>query len=221
MRPLCDGQFQVSQNSEMDDFLADPRSVATVAASLAAIAAAIAAFISLPFTVRAANAARAQTHLQRQMAEQAMQPNVWVDCQPDIKQGSVLQLVLTNEGPTVARNVKVLIDPALPVSEGGFGKYADVAQTKLASGISSIAPGRSIEWPLGLAHELLDSKMPQVYTLRLTARGPYGEIEPVEFEIDLADWREARDAPSGSLHLVRSSVDKVATELKKLRESLP
>ena len=62
------------QTGPMSEVLTDPRSIATMAAALAAIAAAIAAFISLPFTARAANAAVAQTRLQKEIAEQAMQP---------------------------------------------------------------------------------------------------------------------------------------------------
>lgn len=203
----------------MSEILTDPRSIATMAAALAAIAAAIAAFISLPFTARAANAAVAQTRLQKEIAEQAMQPNLWVDCQPDTKQGGLLQLVLTNEGPTVARNVKVTIDPPLPIPDHQSGKYSRVAQERLTAGISSIAPGRSIEWSLGVAHEILGSAESQVHTFQLTAEGPYGDVDPLEFRVDLSEWRESRDAPTGSLHLVRTSVDKIAAELEKLRKS--
>ncbi|NHB83640.1 hypothetical protein G7085_00115 [Tessaracoccus sp. HDW20] len=57
------------------------------------------------------NAAREQTILQRELAEAASQPYAWADIQPDTQQGSMLQVVVGNSGPTMARNVRVTFDP--------------------------------------------------------------------------------------------------------------
>lgn len=48
------------------------------------------------------------------------------------------------------------------------------------------------------------------------ADGPYGPTEPLEFEINLSDWREGLDAPDGSLHLVRNAIKDLSKELKRV-----
>ncbi|MDF9878703.1 hypothetical protein [Cellulosimicrobium cellulans] len=193
--------------------------VAAVVAAVGAVAAAVAAVASLPFTRRAANAASDQTALQAEIAREQAQPYVWADIQPDAKQGTLLQVVVGNSGPTVASNVRVTIDPPLPVADQFPGRV-EVAQRRLASGIRSLAPGRRIEWTAGRGFDVLAKDAPQVHTLRVTADGPHGPIAPLEFEVDLSDWRESRDSPDGSLHLVRNAVQDLTKELKALHQSL-
>ncbi|MTB70778.1 hypothetical protein GGG17_02055 [Arsenicicoccus sp. MKL-02] len=47
-------------------------------------------------------AAWEQTQLQRDLAHEALQPYVWADIQPDVQQGTVMHVVVGNNGPTVA-----------------------------------------------------------------------------------------------------------------------
>lgn len=61
-------------------------------------------------------AAREQTRLQRELSHEASQPYVWADIQPDMKQGTVLDLVIGNSGPTVATDIKVTFEPPLSAS---------------------------------------------------------------------------------------------------------
>jgi len=197
----------------------DPNVIAAVVAAIAAVAASVAAFISLPFTRRAADAAHDQTRLQTELAREQAQPYVWADIQPDMKQGTVLQVVLGNAGPTVASNIRVTIDPPLPEAENYSGR-AEVVQRRLASGIRSLAPGRRLEWFLGTGPALLGDDVPHLHTIRVTADGPHGPIAPLEFEVDLSDWREARDAPDGSLHLVRGAVKDLTKELSGLHRTI-
>lgn len=197
----------------------DPNVVAAVVAAIAAIAAAAAAFTSLPFTRRAANAAHEQSRLQAQMMQDQAQPYVWADIQPDAKQGTLLQVVVGNSGPTIATNVRVTIEPPLPVADAYPGNV-EVAQRRLANGLRSIAPGRRIEWTAGRGFDVLEKDEPQIHTFRVTADGPHGPIKPLEFEVDLSDWREARDAPDGSLHLVRGAVQDLTKELAALHRTL-
>ena len=58
--------------------------------------------------------ARRQIELQREQAEAAAQPYVWADIQPDPQVRHMLQLVVSNAGPTVATNVRVTSTPPLP-----------------------------------------------------------------------------------------------------------
>ena len=187
----------------------DSNTIAAWVAAVAAIVAAVVAFFALWPAQRAAKAAEEQTRVQRELMYQSAQPYVWADIQPDDQQGTMLHLVLGNAGPTVARHVRVFIDPPFPQVSGHIGR-STVAQRRLREGILSLAPGRIIRWSLGIASDLMkDEEDTTVYRVRVMADGPYGEIEPVETEICLSDWRESLDAPGGSLHHIRKSIEKL------------
>lgn len=194
--------------------------IAAVVAALGAIAAAIAAILAIKPAQRAAKAAEEQANVQRELMYQSAQPYVWADIQPDVQQGTMLHLVLGNAGPTVARNVRVVIDPPFPQSSGRVGRSA-VAQRRLREGVLSLAPGRIIRWSLGMASDLMeDEGDTTVYRVRVMADGPYGEIEPVETEICLSDWRESLDTPEGSLHHIRKSIDKLVSAIESLKNAV-
>lgn len=198
----------------------DPNTIAAWVAAFGAFAAAVAAFCALKPAQRAAKAAEEQTRVQRELMYQSAQPYVWADIQPDDQQGTMLHLVLGNAGPTVARNVRVVIDPPFPQVPGHIGR-STVAQRRLREGILSLAPGRIIRWPLGIAPDLMkDEEDTTVYRVRVTADGPYGEIEPVETEICLSDWRESIDAPGGSLHHIRKSIEKLVRAVESLKNAV-
>jgi hypothetical protein len=70
--------------------------------------------LSLIYVRRSARASREQAKQQRQAAKDAAQPMVWVDVRGDDGRGQALVLLLGNSGPSIARNVKVVFDPAPP-----------------------------------------------------------------------------------------------------------
>lgn len=153
-------------------------------------------------------AAREQTALQRALAHEALQPYVWADIQPDMQQGGLLDLVVGNSGPTVATSVKVGIDPPLPTA---MNRYEDVVklQKTLSEGLHSLAPGRVLRWSLGPGHKLLSEDVPQLLHIRVVADGPYGPLTALEVPIDISQWRTSKDAPDGSLHYIRKSIQEL------------
>lgn len=194
--------------------------IAAGVAAFGAIAAAVVAFFALKPAQLAAKAAEEQTRVQRELMYQSAQPYVWADIQPDDQQGTMLHLVLGNAGPTVARNVRVFIDPPFPQLSGRVGRSA-VAQRRLREGVLSLSPGRTMRWSLGMASDLMkDEEKATVYRVRVMAEGPYGEIDPVETEIRLSDWRESLDAPEGSLHYIRKSIDKLVSAIESLKNAV-
>lgn len=198
----------------------DSNTIAAWVAAVAAIVAAVVAFFALWPAQRAAKAAEEQTRVQRELMYQSAQPYVWADIQPDYQQGTMLHLVLGNAGPTVARHVRVFVDPPFPQVSGHIGR-STVAQRRLREGILSLAPGRIIRWSLGIASDLMkDEEDTTVYRVRVMADGPYGEIEPVETEICLSDWRESLDAPGGSLHHIRKSIEKLVRAVDGLKNDV-
>lgn len=191
----------------------------TPEAWIAAVAALI-AFIALFFTGVAAKAAWDQTKTQQRLRIDAAQPYVWADLREDDAAPSLLNFVVGNSGPTLATNVRVTMDPPLPVVPRLGGKVEKL-QEQLARGIQSLAPGRVIRWYIGLATELSEQDGARSYRLRVTADGPFGPLEPLEYVIDMDDWRTMRDQPPGSLHQVRSSVDRLTKQMEKMTKALP
>src|SRR5664280_2941490 len=112
---------------------------------------------SLPFTVRAANSARLsvrearrQTELQERVHRDSAQPYVWADLQGDDAQGHLLRLIVTNEGPSIATAVHVTFEP--PLQTAGDSTQLDQVQERLRIGLSSLAPGRRLQWTVDMAH---------------------------------------------------------------------
>lgn len=177
----------------------------TIWASRAAAKQARAAYDQTAIQREQVAAAREQTELQRDLARQALQPYVWADIQPDMQQGTVMHLVVGNNGPTVARNVTVVIDPPLAATQGQ-SEDIETVQGLLARGLRSLAPKREIRWALGAGYELLSGEQPQARTVRVEGEGPHGPLPVFEVHIDISEWRQARDAPEGSLHHVRGAI---------------
>lgn len=207
-----------------------PETLAAIAAAGAAVAAAIVSLVSTFYTRRAANAAKdqtaiqreqtrlqqtaadaavAQTDLQRKIAEDAAQPYVWVDVRQDEAQGTMLNLVLGNSGPTFAHNVRATIDPPLSSDK------SQAAQTHLRAGIKALGPGRKLTWFIGMGFEILKDDASQLHTVTIEAEGPHSPLPPMTYEIDLSDFRETRDAPEGNLHYVRKAIEKIEKKLPK------
>jgi hypothetical protein len=164
-------------------------------------------------------AAREQTQLQRELTREALQPYVWADIQPDIQQGAVMHIVVGNSGPTVARNVKVTFHPPLPSGEQSHDKSESI-QLALAKGLRSLAPNRVIRWSLGAGRDLLSSENAQVRTVLVEADGPYGALPALEIQIDISEWRQARDAPDGSLHHVRGAIKDLTKAVDGVNETM-
>jgi len=184
-----------------------------------AIAAAVIAVIALYFNAqytraadRAACSAEAQTKIQQQLRIDAAQPYVWVDVRPDDVTGTLLNLVIGNSGPTVATNVRVQIEPSLPAIDQ-LRERAQAAQARLADGIRSLAPGRTITWPLGQGFNLLHTDGPQVHTFTVTADGPFGAVPSQTYIIDLADLRGSLDRPA-PLHQLAKVVEELSRTLR-------
>jgi hypothetical protein len=124
---------------------------------------------TLIYVRRSAKASREQTKQQKQAAKDAAQPTVWVDIRGDDGQGQALVLLLGNTGPSIAHKVKVILDPAPPST-------LDIKPVLkiLKQGIASLAPGRTMQWALGAAHNTSDWDAHKAYRVRIEAEGPFG-----------------------------------------------
>jgi hypothetical protein len=67
---------------------------------------------------------------------------------------------------------------------------------------------------------VIKEQEPQTYRVRIEADGPRGPLDPLEIEVDLTDWREARDAPDGSLHHVRGAIQNLTKAVDSVAKRL-
>lgn len=193
-----------------------------ISAGAPAVAVLVAA-VALFYTRRSANTARLQrrlaeeqTQLQRQVQKDASQPYVWADIRPDEGSGWLLKLILANEGPTVATDVKVTFDPPLQTNR----KPESLRETsrKLQEGIKSLPPGRRMSWTLDAAPAYFESGDPLVYAVRIDAHGPSGPIKTLEYVISLEDIRQSSVTPS-PLYELTQAVKDVTKQLAKRNKS--
>lgn len=165
-------------------------------------------------SIAQANSAIEQTALQRQLREDAAQPYVWADVTSGGASGTTLTLAIGNSGPTIATDVRVQIDPPLPVLQGHDG-HEDLDGI-LRNGIHSIAPGRQFRWRIGEnrgAGAVMEAERSTPRTIRVTGRGPFGQIPPLEYVVDFSDFCCSFVDEGGSLYRVSEEIKKTRSEL--------
>jgi hypothetical protein len=168
---------------------------------------------SLIYVRRSAKASREQTKQLKRAAKDAAQPMLWVDIRGDDGQHQTLVLLLGNSGPSIARNVKVVFDPA-PPSTLDIKPILEI----LKKGIASVPPGRTMKWALGAAHNSSDWDAHKAYRVRIEVEGPFGGIEPLEYVISVDGRDGSRAAPSGSLHAAAVELHEMTKVTKELNE---
>jgi hypothetical protein len=178
------------------------------------IAAAAAAVVSAFFVWRQVRIMEGQTKQQREIAENAQQPYVWADVRVD--QGFLLALVVGNEGPTIATNLQVTIEPPLPLVKN-FELAA--VQSQLRKGLASLGPGQSWTWQIGPAHELIGQDVAHVVTV--TAQGPHGAVKTGPYVINMHNYNEAHVADPGSLKKLTAAVEQGFMKMPGHRDREP
>lgn len=163
---------------------------------------------------RAATATEEYVKIEQQLRVEAQQPYVWVDVRPDDTTGVLLNLVVGNSGPAVARNVRATIEPPLEAIEQ-LKDRAETAQDLLARGISSMPPGRTLVWPLGQGFNLLNGTGPKRHNITVMCDGPFGAVPPLTYVLDLQDWKGHMHQPVGSIHLLTKAVDGISGKLDR------
>jgi rRNA-processing protein FCF1 len=155
-----------------------------------------------------ARESRRQTALQDVMRRDSAQPYVWVDFRTDDRNGVVFELVLKNEGPSVATDVVVTFDPPLA------SRLSDVLGEVIK--VASMPPGRSLRWFFDSGMTLYDDdSVVKRYRVAITSTGPFGAVPPLAYDLDLNDFLKSAIAPPGTLHGVTQELEKIKNELRK------
>lgn len=167
------------------------------------------ALLSMGAAFWQAQIAREQASLQRRVLEDGAQPYVWVDIRPDTRDASFFHLILQNEGPTVAEDVRVDIDPPLPASWRPHGVVGPTGQS-----FAALPPGRSMIWNIGLASDIVGAETGKQFEVTISATGPYGEVPSHTYTLDLSTYdRNARYA-HGTLSAVTNAIGELTEEIK-------
>lgn len=107
---------------------------------------------------RATQVAIEQTELQRANAEEARAAVVWADVRPHPDSPDFLYLSVGNTGSSVARDVRVRIEPPIEGPPKSPERALEV-QDAARNGIASLVPGRTYEWRLGNAREIIEANL--------------------------------------------------------------
>lgn len=208
---------------KMRDTLSTPRTIVDngsmdASAIVAAIAAAI-TLAALYFTRRQVKTAEEQTAIQRGgMYKDAAQPYVWADIRPHAQHASFMMLILKNEGPTVATDVSLKINPGLPSEWARNEDHEKFASMRC---FDSLPPGRMMQWNLGLPQDLLPS--PDTpgngdgrFKISISFRGPNGTKTTLSYSINLSEYRwVAKTTPGTPPMTIAKSVDDATKTLSK------
>ncbi len=177
-------------------------------------ASALVALVALYFTRQQVAQAQAQTRLQRQIHEDAAQPYLWADIRPSEVDGFLMQLVIKNEGPTIATDVVVTFEPPLPL------RLTDESRDGARYELAAMPPGRHIRWHLNGAPDWYGSDDPKRFTVTVRYAGPFGPMPPLSYVLDIADFLDSVVQPEGSLHKVTKQLEKITAEMKRVGSRL-
>lgn len=175
-----------------------------------AVVAAIIALASMIAAFWQAGSARRQTNLQQRMMEEAAQPYVWVDIRPDDRDAAFFHLILKNEGPTVAEDVHIVIDPPLPKAWRPSGPVGP-----RSSEFASVPPGRTMIWNLGSANEMVGQDTAKQFNVTISARGPYGPVPSHTYRLDLTPYEGQIMRAPGTLSGVANAITDLTKQVKQ------
>ena len=175
--------------------------------------AAAAATGQLLVLVLAALYARAQVREARNLRQDQARPFVVVDFEPE--QSPFMNLVVANLGKTMARNVRISIDPPL---ESSLDSAAPLPVAKLkmfTEGIDSLAPGKQV---VTLFDTMIDRKelnLPSSYQVRLAYEWDGGRPITDSQRLDLDLYRYRMSVTRHTVHDVNKTLDKIRRLLEK------
>lgn len=183
------------------------------------LAAAVAALASAMFVWLQVREMQRQTDLQREVARSSAQPYVWADVRLQSTNGWMLEMVVGNSGPTVATNVRIQVSPPFPLLERE-AEYVEAMHDRLARGLSSLAPGRTLHWTLGPSVDLVNRDGSLAHSIQIDCDGPFGPVERSDYVIDMADFRESVARHDGTMRDIAKEVHELGKKLVNPRRAI-
>ena len=131
---------------------------------------------------------------------------------------SFFDLVITNVGATMARDVTFVFDPPMETSE----RYMDIYDLKaFKEGISTLPPGKEYRTLLDFGPPRFEAKLPDVYRVTIRYRGDPGDRFYEEaMDLDFGLYWNRRSITLRDIHDVHKQVEAIAKEMRKWRPGL-
>ena len=174
-----------------------------------------AAMLTALIALAAALFARAQVREARTLREEQAQPFVIVDIEPSPNAMSFLELVVSNIGNTLARDVTFHFDP--PLRRAWKPDMDPNDWSIFKDGIPSFPPGRSFRMLFDIGHERHSAGYGKDrHTVTVTFKGPRGqELEPLTYILDPAYIMEPNRLGVRTVHHVAEHLDKIAKRMER------
>ncbi|QXJ20947.1 hypothetical protein AGRA3207_001748 [Actinomadura graeca] len=177
-----------------------------------------------------AEIASKQYDLAEKIRKEQNDPYVIVDIRESPFARNFLYLVIENIGTTIARNVHIEFDPPLESSREealGDAIHGRIRDARIfTNGIPMLPPHRRMEFLLDFGPDRFEQGLDIFYRVRVTADGPEGPAETMQYEIDLGTLYGPRFHRPKTLHeaveslqSIQKSLLKIETALKNSRES--
>ncbi|MFD7565801.1 hypothetical protein ACFV7O_21660 [Streptomyces tendae] len=155
----------------------------TTLAVLALVVSVLTAVGTFVYTHRQMKAAIRANELTEKAQREQAEPYVIADIRERVPGSQLLCFVIENSGPTMARDVRLAINPPLQSTQG------DEATAKLNRAVTRnipvLPPGRQLMFLMDVGHALFASDLPRQYTVVVNSSGPFGPVEPLTYNIDL------------------------------------
>ena len=173
----------------------------------------------LLFLAIAAFVASRQVSEAKQLREAQAQPFVVVDF--EIERRSEINIVISNIGGTMARDIRLTFTPDLTSS---FDRHPNVVAPRelkpFREGIASLPPGKRIVVLFDLFTERDEEKFPDEYQVAISFDAPaLGKHLTDESTLDLGVYRNVLVAGRQDIHDVHARLKEVVKELKKWTSS--
>lgn len=160
--------------------------------------------------VVAAIVAYRQVRETRRLRDDQTRPFVVVDVEPD---DFIFMIAVANLGPTMARDVRITIDPPLTSSIKG----EELDRVKMfREAIPSLAPGRRIRTILDSSISRERQEYPDIYTVRVRYTDDTGQRHFDDNQvIDLGLYWDTSEIRRKTIHNAVEQLEKLVTEAKK------
>lgn len=164
--------------------------------------------------------ARSQVKEARRMREQQTRPYVVVDF--DASDLPIVDIVISNLGNSIARDVTFDFDPPL---ERVFDRSKDSTPLSEASlfkgGIPTLPPKKSIRLFFDMSFDVLNAGVPTSYDVIVRYKDFRGKrLPPDTYTLDLELYRDIGQIDRGTLHDVAKHLDSIQQQISRWTKDL-
>ncbi|WP_146046301.1 hypothetical protein [Streptomyces cahuitamycinicus] len=186
----------------------------------ATVATAVLTLFTVAIAVAAALYARQQVTLARQLREDQAQPFVVVDFADNPVWNKAIDFVVENMGQTLAKNVKIKVDPPFQTTMDDSG-HALGSSPLLTQAIPSLPPGKRIIALFDVSHDRHAAGLPMKYTATVEFEDAHGKPqEPLTYILDLSIRYSLLSITEYRTHDAAKALREISKTLKETRSDL-